>query len=438
MSRASPSDLTKWHAASETANGRTVTLPGILQRDSGKRYLLPSRQFQKKGAERYANDFIYRIRYSRKDGMRVDEVVGRSSEGWSAARAYDKLLEFKANDAAGDGKPTSLAEEEALREAERRRLLAQGSIEQLFRGYVSWMEVVGRKSWRDVEHALLKSQDSPLRFFGAGTKAKDVTAKDIMRYLRTIHERERRSQASHMRAYLSAAFNFGLKRENDYTRIEVDVVYGIEVNPVVSVPVDLGASNVGTRYLSPDEVRAVWELVAKGDHSRQTTVAARLLISVCGQRVREVLEARKDEFDLDAKIWDMPPERVKNGRRHVIPLSERSCSLIRQAMAEAPESPFLFPHRDRPEEPMHFRSLNRAVTRLCDASGMGRFTGRDLRRTARTLLSDAEVPAYLLDLFLNHGQSGVGQKHYDKSQHMAEKQRVLEKWDTLLSQWLGD
>lgn len=437
MSRVSSSDLTKWHTASETANGRTVTFLGVLQRDSGKRYLLASHLFQKKGAERYANDFIYRIRYSRKNGTRVDEVVGRSSEGWSANRAYDKLLEFKANDAAGDGKPTSLAEEAALREAERRRLLAQGSIEQLFRGYVNWMESVGRKSWQDVKHALLESRDSPVQFFGAGTKAKDVTAKDVMRYLRTIHERGCRSQASHMRAYLSAAFNFGLKRENDYTRTEVDVVYEIDINPVVSVPVDLGASSVGTRYLSSDEIRAVWELIGKGDHSRQTTTAARLLISTCGQRVREVLEARKDEFDLDAKIWDMPPERVKNGRRHVIPLSERSCLLIGQAMAESPTSFYLFPHRDRPEEPMHFRSLNRAFTRLCDESGMERFTGRDLRRTARTLLSDVEVPAYVLDLFLNHGQSGVGQKHYDKSQHMAEKQRVLETWDTLLDQWLG-
>lgn len=437
MSRSTPADPTSWHAASETANGRTTTFPGVLQRDSGKRFLLRPQQFQKKGAERYGNDFIYRIRYSRKDGTRVDEVVGRSSEGWSASRACDKLLEFKANDAAGEGAPTSFAEEKALREAERRRLQSQGSVEQLFRGYVNWMSAAGRRTWRDVEHALLKSKDAPVHFLGATTKAKDVTPRDIMRYLRTIHERGRLSQAAHMRAYLSGAFNFGLKRENDYTRTEVDVVFGVEVNPVASVPADLSAGNVGTRYLSPEELRTVWDCIGEGDHRTQTVLAARLLVSTCGQRVREVLEADKTEFDLEAKLWSIPPERVKNGRRHVIPLSERSCALIRQAMDAAPGSRFLFPHRDNPDEPMHFRSLNRAFTRLSAAKEMERFTGRDLRRTARTLLSDAEIPAYLLDLFLNHGQSGVGQKHYDKSQHMAEKQRVLEAWDALLGRWLA-
>jgi len=96
-------------------------------------------------------------------------------------------------------------------------------------------------------------------------------------------------------------------------------------------------------------------------------------------------------------------------------------------------SEFLFPHRDNPKEHMKDASLRRAFTRMCEARGYERFNGRDLRRTARTLLSDAEVPCYLQDIFLNHGQNSVGHRHYDRSIHLADKLRVLNKWEELLS-----
>src|SRR5262249_38018999 len=50
--------------------------------------------------------------------------------------------------------------------------------------------------------------------------------------------------------------------------------------------------------------------------------AARALefLALCASRTGEVLGARWDEVDLNAKTWTIPASRMKGGREHVVPL----------------------------------------------------------------------------------------------------------------------
>jgi integrase len=45
-------------------------------------------------------------------------------------------------------------------------------------------------------------------------------------------------------------------------------------------------------------------------------------------RTGEVLGARWDEIDLAKKIWTVPPARMKGGRQHVVPLSDRAIEIV--------------------------------------------------------------------------------------------------------------
>jgi len=58
-------------------------------------------------------------------------------------------------------------------------------------------------------------------------------------------------------------------------------------------------------------------------------------------RTKEVLGARRCEFDLDAALWTVPPPRMKGGREHKVPLSPRAIEIVRQM----PEGEFVFPGR---------------------------------------------------------------------------------------------
>jgi integrase len=58
-------------------------------------------------------------------------------------------------------------------------------------------------------------------------------------------------------------------------------------------------------------------------------------------RTNEVLGARRSEFDLVANTWKVPASRMKGGREHIVPLSDRAAKII----ASMPEGEFVFPGR---------------------------------------------------------------------------------------------
>ncbi|KVD85347.1 integrase [Burkholderia stagnalis] len=66
------------------------------------------------------------------------------------------------------------------------------------------------------------------------------------------------------------------------------------------------------------------------------------LTILTASRTIEVAGARKEEFDLTAKIWTIPPERMKAKREHRVPLSTSVLQIV-TPLVEAGASPLLFP-----------------------------------------------------------------------------------------------
>ncbi|CFL24490.1 tyrosine-type recombinase/integrase [Burkholderia pseudomallei] len=65
-------------------------------------------------------------------------------------------------------------------------------------------------------------------------------------------------------------------------------------------------------------------------------------VILTASRANEVIAACKSEFDLPAKIWTIPAERMKAGREHRIPLSPEALALVKP-LIDAGSSEFLFP-----------------------------------------------------------------------------------------------
>jgi integrase len=59
-------------------------------------------------------------------------------------------------------------------------------------------------------------------------------------------------------------------------------------------------------------------------------------------RSGEVLGARWDEIDLRNKLWTVPAERMKGGREHRVPLSDRAVGILK-GLSQARMSDFVFP-----------------------------------------------------------------------------------------------
>jgi integrase len=171
------------------------------------------------------------------------------------------------------------------------------------------------------------------------------------------------------------------------------------------------------RVLSDDECQTVWRGL---DTIRADFATATRLLLVTGQRRGEVVGMRRDELDLKVRIWTLPGERVKNGRKHVVPLSDLAVELIRAALEAAGDSPRVFPT---------IPSADCLTVRInAKQFGLERWTVHDLRRTALTKMQELGTSPVVLGAIANHKGGGVTLTHYAYYDYGPEKRRALDLW----------
>ena len=94
-----------------------------------------------------------------------------------------------------------------------------------------------------------------------------------------------------------------------------------------------------------------------------TSARALEFLILAAARSGEVLGARWDEIDLDGALWTIPPERMKAGREHRVPLPPRAVAIVKDARKAAGNSQFLFPG-DKPDKPLSAMALAMALRHM--------------------------------------------------------------------------
>jgi integrase len=180
-----------------------------------------------------------------------------------------------------------------------------------------------------------------------------------------------------------------------------------------------------SRVLSVGELRDIWTALPEGDYGS----ILKLLI-LTGQRRTEIGDLRWSEIDPKRGVICLPPERVKNTRRHTIPMSEAVRSIVR-AIPKTEGRDFVFGYGTG-----GFSGWSRCKERL-DATinarrkkPMDPWTIHDLRRTAATMMADdLGVLPFVVEAVLNHasGRSGVAGV-YNLAKYEKVMQSALTAW----------
>lgn len=111
-------------------------------------------------------------------------------------------------------------------------------------------------------------------------------------------------------------------------------------------------------------------------------LALEFTILTCA-RSGEVRGARWSEFDLDRRIWTIPPERMKRGLEHKVPLSDAALAIL--SKMEAIKGGLVFPGKGRKQ--LSDMTLAKA---LKSAGGVG-FTVHGFRSSFRDWVADSIV-----------------------------------------------
>jgi len=91
------------------------------------------------------------------------------------------------------------------------------------------------------------------------------------------------------------------------------------------------------------------------------------------------------EFDLDKAIWEVPKERMKMRRPHMVPLSTQVVEALREIQVATGRYSLVFPGRNDITKPMSEASINQVLKRI---GYHGKATGHGFRHTMSTILHE--------------------------------------------------
>jgi len=138
--------------------------------------------------------------------------------------------------------------------------------------------------------------------------------------------------------------------------------------------------------LKPDELPALMADIANGrlDHTTRCQIEWSLHTLV---RPGESAGTRWDEIDFEAKVWNIPADRMKKDKPHLVSLSRQAVAMFEELKGLASGSEWVFPSRSDLRKPIAKTTLNIAVRAL--EIEVRDFVIHDFRWTASTHLHES-------------------------------------------------
>lgn len=157
------------------------------------------------------------------------------------------------------------------------------------------------------------------------------------------------------------------------------------------------------------------------------TRLATLILMLTGVRTIELRLAEWKEFDLDKGIWEVPKERMKMRRPHMVPLSTQVVEALREIKAVTGRYSLVFPGRNDITKPMSEASINQVLKRI---GYHGKATGHGFRHTMSTILHEQGYNTAWIELQLAHVDKNTIRGTYNHAQYLEQRRDML--------QWYGD
>ena len=234
-----------------------------------------------------------------------------------------------------------------------------------------------------------------------GREFKSIGRGDVSKLLDKVESKSGPRQADYTLSVFSKMANWYAAREDDYR------------SPVVK-GMRRGTPTKRDRLLSDDELRAVW----KRAEANGTFGALVRLLLLTGQRRDKVASMRWE--DIDGTTWTIPAEAREKGSAGVLTLPEFAIDIIKQQPRFA-SSPYVFAGRSGSQINGWSKSKRQFDAKL---EGVKPWVLHDLRRTARSLMSRAQVRPDIAERVLGHVIKGV-EGVYDRHSYAEEKAHAL-------------
>lgn len=157
----------------------------------------------------------------------------------------------------------------------------------------------------------------------------------------------------------------------------------------------------------------------------QEGVSARALefTILTATRTSETIRARWDEIGLDSKMWTIPGERMKAGKGHRVPLSERAMTILKGLPREGG---YVFPG-GRAKTPLSSMALLMTLRRM----GRDDITTHGFRSTFRDWAAETTAyPRDVAEMALAHAIADKVEAAYRRGDLFAKRRELMDAWAT--------
>jgi integrase len=157
---------------------------------------------------------------------------------------------------------------------------------------------------------------------------------------------------------------------------------------------------------------------------RQATAALALEFCILtAARSGEVLGARWSEIDLDKKVWTVPATRMKAGREHRVPLSNRAIAILKR-LRDFGSSEFVFPGQ-KPKKPLSNMAMEMVLRRM----NVENATVHGFRSSFRDWAGNVtSFPREVTETALAHVIGDKAEQAYRRGDALDKRRILMEAW----------
>jgi len=139
------------------------------------------------------------------------------------------------------------------------------------------------------------------------------------------------------------------------------------------------------------------------------------------------------DIDLNAKQWNIPGEKMKMGKSHIVPFSNQAVALLKEIQPVTGSGKYVFPCQRTPLRPMSENAVNAGLRRM--GFGKDEITGHGYRAMARTMLQEQlNFDPVIIEAQLAHKVPDKLGEAYNRTTFIVQRFRMMQKWADYLDE----
>lgn len=240
----------------------------------------------------------------------------------------------------------------------------------------------------------------------------EIKPLELLNVLRKIEKRGALEKMRKVRQRCSEVFRYAIATGRAEFNPAADLSSALDVHQSNHFP-----------FLKADEIPDFLRALNSYTGSRLVQIATKLLM-ITGVRTIELRAALWSEFDLDNAIWEIPSERMKMRRPHLVPLSTQALDLLNEIKIMTGNYRYVFPGRNDPNKSMSEASINQLIKRIGYG---GKVTGHGFRHSLSTILHEQGYESVWIEMQLAHVDKNNIRGTYNHALYLSQR-NIMMQW----------